>query len=64
MVRVETEETTTSRRKIGLSNTTTPILLLHFMTYKIIHGDRNGHITRDIFHCGAMISSVAKVVGL
>ena len=41
-----------------------PILLIHFMTYKMVHDDRNGRITRDIFHCGAMISSLAKVVGL
>ena len=26
--------------------------------------DRNGHITSNVFHCYAMISSLAKVVGL
>ena len=31
------------------------------MTYEIVNDDRNGHITRDIFHCGDMISSLAKV---
>ena len=41
-----------------------PVKLFHYMTYKVVHNDRNGHITRDIFHCGAMISSLAKVVGL
>ena len=36
----------------------------HFMTSKMIQDDRNDHITRDIFHCGAMISSLSKVIGL
>ena len=35
--------------------------IVHVMT---VHDDCNGHFTRDIFHCGAMISSLAKVVGL
>ena len=39
-------------------------LILHFMANKIVHDDRNGHITCKIFHCGAMISSLAYVVGL
>ena len=40
------------------------MLLLHFKTRKMSDDDRNSHVTRDIFHCGAMISSLAKVVGL
>ena len=34
------------------------------MTSKIHHDDRDGHITRNIFHCQLLISSVAKVMGL
>ena len=34
------------------------------MTNKMVHHDRNGHNIYDIFHCGATISSLAKVVGL
>ena len=40
-------------RKVGPSK-----LILHFMASKIVHDDRNGHNTRNIFHCGAMISSL------
>ena len=39
-------------------------LPLHFMTSKIHHHDRNGHITRNFFHCTALISPIAKVMGL
>ena len=37
--------------------------LLHFMTSKIHHHDCKGHVTCKFFHCPAMISSVAKVMG-
>ena len=37
---------------------------LNFMTSKIHHHDRNGHITRNFFHCTALISPIAKVMGL
>ena len=39
-------------------------LPLHFMTSKIHHHDRNGHITRNFFHCPALISPLAKVMDL
>ena len=35
--------------------------IFHFTT---VHNDRNGHITSYIFHCYAIISSLARVVGL
>ena len=34
------------------------------MTSKIHHHDRNGHITRNFFHCPALISPLAKVMDL
>ena len=34
------------------------------MTNKIVHDDRNGHITSDFFRFDAMISSLAKVMVL
>ena len=37
--------------------------LFHFMTSKIVHHDRNGHNACNFFDCGAMIWSLAKVVG-
>ena len=38
--------------------------ILNFMTNKIIHDDRNGHITSNFYSFDAMISSLAKVMGL
>ena len=34
------------------------------MTIKFVHDDRNDHITSDFFRFDAMISSLAKVMGL
>ena len=34
------------------------------MTRKIHHHDRNGHIICNFFHCPALISPIAKVMGL
>ena len=36
----------------------------HFMTNKIVHHDRNGRITSNFFRFDAMISSLAKIMGL
>ena len=36
----------------------------NLVTNKIVHHDRNGLITSYFFHFGAMISSLAKVMGL
>ena len=33
--------------------------IFHFITNKMNHDDRNGHISRYFFHCHAMISSFA-----
>ena len=38
--------------------------IFHFMTIRTYHYDRNGRITGNIFHCYAIISSLAKVMGL
>ena len=38
--------------------------VLNFMTFYVDGCDRNGHITSNFFHYYAMISSLAKVVGL
>ena len=40
--------------------------VLNFMTFYVDCCDRNGHTTSNVFHCYAMISSLAmaKVVGL
>ena len=38
--------------------------ILHFLTSKVNHDDRNGHITCNFFHCQAMISLFTKVIGL
>ena len=38
--------------------------IFHFLTSKVNHNDRNGHITCNFFHCQAMISSFTKVMGL
>ena len=37
-----------------------PSRLFHFMTNKIVHHDRNGHITSSFFPVDAMISSLAQ----
>ena len=37
--------------------------IFHFLTSKVNHNDRNGHITCNFFHCQAMISSFTKVMG-
>ena len=37
--------------------------LLHFMASKIHHHDCKGHATYNFYHCPAMISCVAKVMG-
>ena len=34
------------------------------MTSKVVHNNRNGHFACYFFYSGAMISSLAKVVGL
>ena len=34
------------------------------MTIKFVHDDRNDHITSDFFRFDAMISSLAKVIGI
>ena len=38
--------------------------ILNFMTNKILHDNRNGHITNDFFRFDVMISSLAKVMVL
>ena len=38
--------------------------LLTSMTFYEDHCDRHGHINRNVFNCYAMISSLAKVMGL
>ena len=38
--------------------------ILIFMANKIVHHDRNGHITSDFFHFDAMISSLSNVMSL
>ena len=50
------------RYKLVLSKFSSQIF--HFMTSKVVHDDRNGHLACDFFHCEEMISSLAKVVGL
>ena len=39
-------------------------LPINFMTSKIHHHDRNDHITNNFFHCSALITPIAKVMGL
>ena len=38
--------------------------ILNLMTNKIVHHDCNSHLTCNFFDCDAMISSLAKVMGL
>ena len=38
--------------------------IVNLMTNKIVHHDKNGHITSNFFRFDAMISSLAKVMGL
>ena len=53
-----------SQKNSVFSTTSAFLLFFHFLTSKVNHDDRNGHITNDLFHCDVIISSLAKVTGL
>ena len=52
------------RERRGVDDWLRKIFGLLLVVWVMIHHDRNSHITCNIFHCCAMISSFAKVVGL
>ena len=38
--------------------------ILHSMTNKLYHHNRNGHVAHNFFNCGVKIPSLAKVTGM
>ena len=56
----------TMRQKLALQirQWVFPSRIFQFMTSKIVHHERNDHIICNFFDFDAMISSLAKVMGL